>query len=409
MSKFSGKKILHWIFWIVLVLAVSVITGVVVLLYQANQHKRELATAIHTNPGTTAIAAYTIDAYGQPVDDGHAIFANADTPLVMASTMKTIVLAAYEDAVERGELDPGEPIAITDLEKHYLPKTDGGAHVAGLAALGLAADADGFAKDQSATITLDAIARIMIYNSGNAETDYLLARLGAERLAATMSAAGLEQHTPIHSILGITLAMFNHEAPLIDPAQRQELIDEVAGGNFITLEGLADLYRHDRDWRAAQLAFMKSDAFPTVANRMGWEGQVAASRLFPKGTAREYAHLMAQIASGQFISPAVSARIQQKLESIPDEQPMLWFFHQRYGAKGGMTAGVLNLASYAVPKSGPLAGRTRVVVILTNDLPYEAWVNLAQFQSIYLLQADLAKAVETFGVEIALPNQKRSP
>jgi len=41
-------------------------------------------------------------------------------------------------------------------------------------------------------------------------------------------------------------------------------------------------------------------------------------------------------------------------------------------------------------------------VILTNDLPYQAWANLFQFQSIYLLQADLAKGAGIFNGELAL-------
>jgi hypothetical protein len=32
-----------------------------------------------------------------------------------------------------------------------------------------------------------------------------------------------------------------------------------------------------------------------------------------------------------------------------------------------------------------------VVVVLTNALPYETWSKLFTYQSIYLLQADLAK------------------
>lgn len=389
MLKSWGKKML---FWMGILLFGIVVFGAAWLLNQAGKRKDELAEVIRANQNTTAIAAFTVDADGQRVEDGKELYSNADTPLVMASTMKTVVLAAYESAVARGELDPDEQIAITDLENYYLPHTDGGAHGAGLSALGLAISSDGFARDRTARLSLDAIARIMIHNSGNAETDYLLARLGAEAVTATLSVAGMQQHTPFHSILGITLAMFNHEAPLTDPVRRQALIDEVASGDFSALERLVELYLYEPTWRAAQIAFMSSDAFTMTATEMGWEGQVAASQLFPKGTAREYAGLMAQIASGNFVSPTVSARIQQKLESIPDEQPMLWLFHRRYGAKGGMTAGVLNLASYAVPKSGPLAGQTRVVVILINDLPVAAWGRMAQFQSVYLLQADLASA-----------------
>lgn len=75
-------------------------------------------------PETTAIAAFMVDRQGDIVANGKEIFYNADTPLVAASTMKLLVLAAYESAVARGELDPNQRVAIKDLERYYLPKTD---------------------------------------------------------------------------------------------------------------------------------------------------------------------------------------------------------------------------------------------------------------------------------------------
>ena len=157
-----------------------------------------------------------------------------------------------------------------------------------------------------------------------------------------------------------------------------------------------DLYLYNPGWRAAQIAFMQSDEFLNIAGQMGWAGQMAASQLFPKGTGREYARLMAKIASNQFISPDVIVRIQQKLERVPSDWPLRLLFHRRYGAKDGVTAGVLTLASYAVPKYGRLAGRSRVVVVLTNARSDEIWSTQLQNQSIYLLQTDLARASEAF-------------
>ena len=388
MSKKTGKKMMQWIFGIGLGIAIA---AGAVFLFQANRSKKSLAEYIRAHPDSTAVVAYTLDENGQPVLDGSEIFHNPDAPLVLASTMKTVVVAAYEAAVERGELDPNEMVSIADLEQFYLPRTDGGAHATGLAKLGQATDADGFAKDPSARIALDDIARIVIHNSGNAETDYLLARLGAERVAAVLSAAGMEHHGPVHSILGVSLAMFNHEAPLSDAARRQALVAEVASGDFSALENLVDLYLHDPEWRSAQLAFMKSDAFLDAANQMGWDGQVEAGQLFPKGTAREYAYLMAQIASGTLISPAVSARLAAKTGNHasrrPDAatvSPTLW--SEGRGDRGRAVPGQLRHAERRA-----LAGKTRVVVIFTNDLPYAAWSKMMQFQSIYLLQADFAK------------------
>ena len=65
-------------------------------------------------------------------------------------------------------------------------------------------------------------------------------------------------------------------------------------------------------------------------------------------------------------------------------------------AKDGLTAGVTTIASYAVPKRGPLAGQQRVVMILLNDLPLELWRDVVQYQGLYLLQADLAQASGVF-------------
>ncbi len=201
--------------------------------YQINHHKSQLAQTIRTNPDTTAVVAYTIDEQGEPVEDGKALFYNADSPLVMASIMKVVVLAAYENAVAQGELDPGEQVAIADLEMYFLPKTDGGAHVQGLASLGLATDTLGFARDQMRKISLDDIARIMVHYSGNAEADYLMERLGTEKVN---SIPGMEFHSPIRPILGVALAQLNHEGPLSNTEQRQELINAVERGDFSSLD-----------------------------------------------------------------------------------------------------------------------------------------------------------------------------
>ena len=392
MSKNKGLKMLLWIG--LSLLAAGIITATVLLVYQIQRQKDDFAQLILDNPDTTALAAYTINANGDPVDDDNAIFQNADTPLVTASMMKLLVLTAYETAVVNGELDPNEQIKIADLEHYYLPKTDGGAHINGLAGLKIKTDELGFALDQKAVIALDEIARIMIHYSGNAETDYLIQRLGYEKVN---SAAGMQHHTPIHSILGISLAMMDHERPLADGDLLQQLIKDVECEDYRHFDQLVNLYLNDPVWRASQIEYMRTGAYITAANGLGWEGQVEASQLFPRGTAREYAQLMAKIASGQMISQEVSTLMQNKLETIPADWPLRTFFFRRYGSKDGLTAGLINLAAYGVPKNGPMAGKTRIVVIMTNNLPIQIWSSQVSYQGIYFFQTDLARVKGVFG------------
>ncbi len=342
------------------------------LLYgELNRKKKDLLDYLQSHPETTAIAAYTFDANGELVDDGASLFHNADTPFVMASTMKTVVLAAYADAVVAGALDPAERVAVREIERYYLPFTDGGAHKNGLARLGLGADEAGFAVDPGAAITLDDVARIMIHDSGNAEMDYLLSRLGSERMAAVMAKGGLAHHTPIRPVLEATLVMFNqeHAASPRTPEERVRL------------------YTENEDWRAAQIAYIRSGQVQTSL-----EDQAAVmEQMGARGTAREYAQVLARVASGRFISAEVSQRMQQMLESVPTDAPLRLLFYRRLGAKEGVVPGVLNLASYMTPKTGPLAGKSRVVVLLINGLPGGPWMSSMQYVSHFLVQADLAR------------------
>ncbi len=391
MVKKRGNIKLLWgiviAFFVIVVISIGYFTN------QLRLRRSELVDTILMNPKTTSVVTYTVDGQGELVNDGYEIFFNADTPLVTASTMKVIVLAAYESAVAKGEMDPNEQVAIANLERNYLPKTDGNAHINGLASLGIKTDELGFALDQETTITLDDIARIMIHYSGNTETDYLLERLGIDEVN---SIQGMGQHTPIRPILGAALAMINHEHPILDANQRQILIKEIEQGDYQYFDNLVDLYLNDQDWRSKQIEFMKSGEYINSFTQVGWEGQVEASQFLPKGTARRYANIMAKIASGQFISKIVSEKMQQKLESIPGDWPVRLLYCQRFGDKGGLTAGLINLVSYCVPKSGPLAGKERVVVIFTNELPAQTWSAQVQYEGVYFLQADLARATGEF-------------
>jgi D-alanyl-D-alanine carboxypeptidase len=388
--KSRGKKIMVWI---LIVLLVVLSSGAGVFIYTTNQQVNNFSKYIQTAPMTTAVVAYTYDDAGEPVMDDSALFYNADTPLVLASSMKVIVLAAYENAVLLNLLDPNEQVRLTDVEKYYLPKTDGGAHIQGLASLGIAVDTLGFASDPYATILLDDVARIMIHYSGNAETDYLIDRIGLEQVNAVHD---MTSQTVIRQVLGPALAITNHENNLFVNKSMGEIVEQANQGDFSYLDHLVDLYLHDPEWRSLQIDYMRSDAYVASANQLGWAGQVKASQMFPRGTAREYAHMMAKIASGQFVSNEVSIRMQKKLESAPGDQLLRTLFFKRYGAKDGLTAGILNITSYCTPKWGKLNGQDRVVVILTNELPYDQWLTGMKSMSIYLLQAKLARGSYVF-------------
>jgi D-alanyl-D-alanine carboxypeptidase len=397
MSNPRARKFFRWFLALLVGLGGLISAGAGFFLLQASRAKLALADYLASHPESSAIVAYTIDENGTVVEDGYSVFHNADQPFIMGSTMKLIVLAAYADAVASGDLDPDEQIAVADWDAYYLPAADGGAHSLGLQGLGLKVDAHGFAQDQAARVRLDDIARMMMHNSDNASTDYLRARLGPERIAAVMRETGMESHTPIYSLAGTTLLFANHEQPIAAIEEIQPDLEALAAGDSSRIDELEARYLHDPAWRSAQIAYLTTPgetSAPDLATI--WPLQSEFSKLFPTSTAREYARFMALLAGGSLISPSVSAIMAEKIEGVPSDAPLRLLFFDRYGAKDGVTAGVLTLASYGVPKRGGLGGQTRVVVILTNALPYQAWQNALQGQAIYLMQVDLARATGVF-------------
>lgn len=386
-TKVRRKRMVLWIVGIVVLLGA---TAVATLFWQVNRVQRAMTDFIVAHPEETAVVAYTFDENGNLVDDGSALFHNADAPLVVASVMKTAVLAAYAEMVVNGELDPNEPVPVAEWERFYLPGSDGGAHSAGLRSVGLAADELGFAVDQTAVVTLDDLATIMMHFSGNAATDYLLEQVGVERVTA-VTQTHLSHHTPIHYTLGYALAVFNHEEPF-SLGRVQAVQARVASGDFSDLDRLIDLYANDARWRQAQLDFMGNLSSQTISGAEMWAFQETAVQLMPHGTARDYAQLMAQVGSGRFISAEVSALMQQKMETVPADWPLRLLYFDRFAAKDGTTAGVLALAAYAVPRRSALRGKNRVVVLLTNGLPLALFTQQVQFQGHYLLPIDLAQA-----------------
>ena len=341
--------------------------------YWVKSNNGIMAEYIRSHPDSSAVAVYTFDDQGNLLEDETALAINADEPLVVGSMMKVLVLAAYADAVADGSLDPAEKIPAPEVERFYLPLTDGQSHQTGLAGMGIKTDEFGFAADREAVMTLDDVARIMIHYSGNAETDYLISRLGDTRLEKILAITGMAARGPVTPLLGKSLVMFNHEG-----ASRAENANR-----------LNDLYLTDPEWRNRQISHMKEMATSGTGQPSLEDQSALGEALYMRGTAREYASLLAKVAAGTFISPEVSMIMREKLESVPDNWPLTAIYYDRLGAKDGLLPGVAAVASYATPKRGAFAGQKRVAVIILNKMPTDYWMETVQNQTIYLYSAEL--------------------
>jgi D-alanyl-D-alanine carboxypeptidase len=168
---------------------------------------------------------------------------NAERARPVASTFKILVLAAYAREVTAGRLDPGESLARADLELWYLEGTDEGAHERAMAAMSVPA---------GGKLSLDQVVRAMVEFSDNAATDYLLDRLGRQRVLETARLLDLDTlETDVSPITGALLTLADDELG----ASPDERIDQLRS---LTVEEQAS-----RAWRlAARYSPRRNDRAP---------------------------------------------------------------------------------------------------------------------------------------------------
>ena len=310
------------------------------------------------DPQTVGLAAYRVG------DEANGVYLNENVPLPLASVVKVVHLVAYAEAVAAGELNPTETIFVEDLNRFYLPTLDLRAHEQALADL----EENGRIFGEPPAMILDEVVGMMIEFSSNAATDYLHLRLGQERIEETIKTLGLQTHTAPCPFAGQFLIMANHTRPQING---QASLDAY----------LADPALYGQDVMQLTAAFSEDAAFHdeaiawrTETRRPTGQTQRSFSEAFnARGTASEYAALMAKLALNGLSSPESSYLARQQLEwPMRFEANQELFTNLAY--KGGSLPGILTTVYYAYPNTGegPL-----VVALFYHDLPgtttYRQW------------------------------------
>jgi hypothetical protein len=328
-----------------------------------------------------ALVSYSVTPDGRIDASDPVIQLNPDQPMPLASTIKIIVLAAYAREVEAGRLDPSARIKIGQWESAYIPLTDGGAHPEALQELGIPFDEFGFAKNPGRTVTLDQIVRAMIRFSDNAATDLLIGKLGPGKLRAILTAAGLTgQEIPL-PVSGLFLSWENHVDGPLTPGRLQALTQLRPEAYAARVRRIARLFQEPA-WKMDEFEWLLQA--PATPRQL----EAGAANLYPKGTARDYARIMARVATGTFLSPAVSATMRRHL-GWPMEFPSVDQLFTAVGSKGGSLEGVLTGAWYLIPKAGDFTGKIRVSALFFRHLPLWAYDRLQETGAQQLFELSL--------------------
>ncbi|GHB53899.1 serine hydrolase [Persicitalea jodogahamensis] len=258
---------------------------------------------------------------------------NPSRKMPLASTVKIIIAIEFAEQVSSGKIDPAEQVPLSELSRFYIDGTDGGAHPAWLKQM----------KEKNlvaaGTASLLEIAKGMIRHSSNANTEYLMWRLGLAPINANLIDLGLTKHDSLYPFVS---ALY--------------VCSEENSAKGLKLMGM-DLYKKKS---MHYFEVLKMDT--TIKERFN-RAHVSApvqrvwSDRLPGSTVREYDGILQKIQSRTYFDPTT----QKTLEEIM-EWPMEAFDTNRkkylhLGAKGGSTAFVLTYALYATDQKGD---RTRL-------------------------------------------------
>jgi D-alanyl-D-alanine carboxypeptidase len=257
---------------------------------------------------------------------------NENKLMPLASTVKIMVAVEFAKQAGSGIIDEDSYVAISELDKYYLPNTDGGAHPRWL----------GFEKMKKHikedSIKLIDVARGMIIFSSNANTEYLMDLLGLDNVKNNIQLFGLKQHTAIYPLVS-SLFMYqnpkNSKEEKILKAIKQ--MPEEQYCRFIAM--IHNQLKYDSTFKAK---FRPQDL--SMKMQKVWSDRLTAS------TVKEYVQVCKILNTRKFLEPGAYGILAEVLESImenPSNQK--WLKHA--GTKGGSTAWVLTKALYATTQA----------------------------------------------------------
>ncbi|NTV45289.1 MAG: serine hydrolase [Chlorobiales bacterium] len=272
---------------------------------------------------------------------------HASRKMPLASTVKIIVALEFARQASLGQIKPDSLVNLDSLDLYYLPLTDGGAHTSWINYC------NSKALITNNQVSLLDVAKGMIIFSSNANTEFLMDRLGLENINALLQTLGMTSHDKLNYIASGLLVYYN--------------FDNLPKQNFITQ--VRSLSREELIEKSAQyhqkLKNDHSGDFKRQFNpqKLDLDYQKVWSDNLTASTTQEYALLMQKINSRTYFNSNWQGYIDQLLEAYMFELIPEFRSFEHVGSKGGSTAFVLTIAIYSADSLG---NKTEFALFLNN-------------------------------------------
>ncbi len=266
---------------------------------------------------------------------------NTDLTMPLASVVKIIIAIEFAGQAEEGDIDPSEMVAMEEVDKYYFPNTDGGAHEAWKSTL----------KDGE-QVSLEQIAQGMMQFSSNANTDYLIERLGLEEINNRIEELDLNNHEPVYPLTAsIVIPQKVMEDKDIEADELEDALRDLDDDAYRQIA--VDLFE---EWQTEALSEAEKEAATAL---LDMSIQKVWSDRLTHAAAEDYHKIMRILNKKERYSEAFYQELDAIFSVELEDESIV-----RAGQKGGSTAFVLNQAVYAEDENG----NRFEMILFTNDL-----------------------------------------
>lgn len=277
-------------------------------------------------------------------NDEEVVDYQADIPRPLASVVKIMVAIEYAYQIDDGTLAKDESVSLDELDRYYIKDTDGGAHPSWIERM----------KEEhqieNNEVSLHNVAKGMITESSNANTEYLIHLLGMENINDRIHELGLTDHDDIYPLNGAML-MPHHFKQEDDP----DWLDEYRDMPDEEYKKLA----MDLSEKLVNDEFDLDEAIEFIAE----EDRVWSDRL-PGASAATYGDVLQMIQNEDFpddVAMIVRELMEWPMEMVPANKDE----YNYLGSKGGSTDYIYNQAMYAENLDGD---QLEIVLLIDDDL-----------------------------------------
>lgn len=326
------------------------------------------ASLLHAQPGGDSLLNFIKENKSRSSiyikkNDSVIAMLNETKVMPLASTVKIIVAIEFAKQSAFKVFDKNARIPLSDVEKYYIPNTDGNAYPAWM----------NYEKEKGLlindSVSLMDVAKGMIMFSSNANMEYLFDVLGYTEINSNLHLLGLQNSTPIYPIVS---ALFLYQNPRnVSEDKIIKVISKLNNDDYAKAAmQIHMVLKNDSNYKKK---FRPQDL--TLQMQKEWSDRL------PAATTKEYVRLCSILNNRSIFDDKTYAVLNDIMETVMENPAnKTWLIHA--GMKGGSTIFVLTKALYATLKNG-----TKIeMAYFFNDLTGEENARLQKWMNDFDLK-----------------------